>query len=164
MREVSKLNDIFDLESPELLATEPIKDLFFLIGSVVTFNQKDFCLKQTQQTARLLFISSMPVCQLHTPAIDNVFKILDYLTPPSPQSFKHLVLSSSFIARIVPNYLLLKLECFQEFKFLREAVTDKRLSSFGTLLDSSRMESFYSSHCLYNQSMNWCRAWLEIGT
>lgn len=48
MREVSKLNDIFDLESPELLATEPIKDLFFFLsGSVVTFNQKDFCLKQT---------------------------------------------------------------------------------------------------------------------
>ena len=48
MREVSKLNDIFDLESPELLATEPIKDLFFFLSvSVVTFNQKDFCLKQT---------------------------------------------------------------------------------------------------------------------
>lgn len=31
MREVSKLNDIFDLESPELLATEPIKDLFFFL-------------------------------------------------------------------------------------------------------------------------------------
>jgi hypothetical protein len=30
MREVSKLNDIFDLESPELLAAKPIKALFFL--------------------------------------------------------------------------------------------------------------------------------------
>lgn len=28
-REVSKLNDIFDLESPELLTSEPIKASFF---------------------------------------------------------------------------------------------------------------------------------------
>ena len=47
MRAMSKLNDIFDLESPELLATEPIQDPFFLSRSVVTFNQKDSCLKQT---------------------------------------------------------------------------------------------------------------------
>lgn len=53
MREVSKLNDIFDLESPELLATEPIKDLFFLSGSVVTFNQR-FLSEADSETARLL--------------------------------------------------------------------------------------------------------------